>query len=446
MVKENEIEVPVTGGAGEDINTNPTSTPELNGDQGENTDLPEGVTQNDDGTYVNSDGKPVNEKGEVITSKEDDTTTGNEGSEGGDDTTIEIDGNDYKLDENGNAVNENGEVFKTKEELDKLEESNGGDDKGESDVTIEDIQKASGIEVYGEDGKPLSYDLTVEGLAKREKDIKDLGIKEGTNQAIDNFFKSNPDLYKAYMYKSQKGSLEGFSNTPYYQSIELDTNNEEQLYNFVVDAEVKRGRTPERAKAYADFVKNNNELEDVGKESYDYLSDLEKNEFTKFEEDNKKARQQQIQKEIEFYGTYYDENGKEVVADVENSVYDKVVNKGQIGKFNIPQEGVSLKTKDGTQKLTRKQVFDYISKPVKGSYTQAMLDEQKNISDVDTVLMRYLSNLTGNDFSSLVEREVLKSKNKNIKRRLSTKPASNTSSSRKGDSAKGGEQIIVPVK
>ena len=409
-------------------------------DQNSNPDLPDGVTKSEDGNYYNADKKQVNELGQLL--KEDGKAVNengefidNEGnviddSSGNDnEQSVEIDGTDYKLDENGNALDKDGNVFKTKEQLEELEE-NGGGAGDEDEVSIKDIEKASGITITGEDGKEVEYDMTVEGLAKREKDIKQLGIKEGSTAAINNFFKSNPDLYKAYMYKSQKGSLDGFSNTPYYQSIELDKNNEDQLFNFIIEAETKRGKTPERAKAYAEFIKNNNELAEYGEESFNYLKDLEQKEFESFEQDRIEKQKEQAKKEVEFYGTYYDESGKEVVANVENSVYDKIVNKGSVGKFAIPEEGISIKTDKGQKKLSRKDIFDYISKPVENGNTQAIIDEYKNLQNMDTLLMRYISNLTGNDFSSLIEREMLKQKNKNIKKRLTTKPTNNGSGSK----------------
>ncbi len=381
-----------------------------------------------------------------VKSEESKDTTKKEETE-----VVVIDDKEYTLNESGDAVDKDGNVFKTKSELDELSED---DDKSESDeskspsgkegdVSISDIEKMSGIEVY-RDGKKVEYDVSLEGLAKREKDIKEQSVKEGEEVAVKKFFNSNPDLYKAYLYKNKKGSLDGFSNEPFYQSVQLDTENEEQLFNFIVDSEVKKGSSPERAKSIAKFFKAENKLQEEGKAAYEYLVNEEKTEidsFTKREENQKKER---IKKEAEFFGTYFDESGKEIVANVENSVYDKVVKKGSFGNFVIPESGLKVKGSDGTsQTLSRKEVYDYVSKPVtKEGYTQAQIDEMRRMGSMDSMLYQYLLNLTGSDINQLIERRILEEKGKMIKKRLVTKPKTSKSHSTPDKTEK---KIKLPV-
>ncbi len=364
---------------------------------------------------------------------------------------ISIDDVEYKLNENGDAVDKDGNVFKTKEELDKLEE--GKDEEGEGkdespggeteDVSISDIEKLSGIEVYKE-GKKIEYDVSLEGLAKREKDIKELGLKEGEEAAITNFFNSNPDLYKAFLYKNKKGSLEGFTNEPFYQSVELDNDNEEQLFNFIVDAEVKKGSTPDRAKSIAKFFKAENKLQEEGEAAYNYLVTQEKNETEGFKKQEQKQKQERLKREKEFFGTYFDESGKEVVVNTEGSVYNKIVEKGKFGNFAIPESGLKIKNKDSTiTTLNRREVYDYISKPVtKEGYTKAQIDEINRMSTMDSMLYQYLLNMTGNDISQFIERKVLEEKGKQIKKRLVTKSTASQPHSKSQDT---GKKIKLPV-
>lgn len=409
----------------------------------------DGNLLNANGDIVNEDGKPLDKDGNIIEQNPDPDKKGDEGGKDDDpnkkpddDTSeeevVDIDGQEYKLDKDGNALDAEGNIFKSKEEMDKMEaasDEGGGDDE---DVTLDDLEKLSGIKVDGIESK----DFTLDNLAKREKAIKESTEEEAKNTAVQEFFDSNPDLYKAYMYKAQKGSLDGFSNTPYYQSIELDESNEDQLYNMVVEAEVKKGSTPERAKKIANYFKENNELKDAGKESHDFLVDKEKKEFQSFEDKQKQQQKQQIDQEINFYGTYFDENGKEVVVEKEGSVYDKIVNKGQFGNYTIPETGVEINTEKGTKKLSRKDIFDYISKPVKDGLTQAQLDEYNNIKDTDTLLQRYINNLVGNDMNKFVERKALENKSKKIKSRL----VSTNSKNKKQGGAKKSGKIVTPVK
>lgn len=354
---------------------------------------------------------------------------------------VVIDDKEYNLDEEGNAVLEDGSVFKTKEELEALENADTDEDK--IDVSIVDLETLSGIEIKDSDGNKVDFEFTLDGLAKREQAIKQLGLKEGVNTAITDFFNANPDLYKAYLYKSKKGTLEGFSNEPFYKSIQVDTENEDQLMNFVIEAEIKKGSSPDRAKSIANFFKAENKLEEEGAEAHKYLVSLEEKEFNEFEKTRTENEQRELENQKKYYGTYFDENGKEVVVDAPGSVYDKVVKKGQFGNFVIPQDGVKVKSTDGkTTTLSRKQIFDYISRPVtKEGYTQAQLDDMKRLSNMDTLLYQYMMNLTGSNINQLLERRVLEEKSKVIKKRLQTKSTSdskpNTSTSK---------HIKVPVK
>jgi len=386
---------------------------------------------------------PVGNTGEADDTSDKDTSETKE--------VVVIDSNEYTLNESGDAVDKDGNVFKTKSELEELSEE---DDKSEPDdskspsgeerdVSISDIEKMSGIEVYKE-GKKVEYDVSLEGLAKREQDIKTLGLKEGEQSAIKQFFNSNPDLYKAYLYKSKKGSLDGFSNEPFYQSVELDTENEEQLFNFIVDAEVKKGSDPERAKSIAKFFKAENKLEDEGKAAYEYLTNQEKTEIDSFAKQEENQKKEQIKKETEFFGTYFDESGKEVIVNNEGSVYNKIVEKGSFGNFVIPEGGLKVKKGDGTeQTLSRKEIYDYTSKPVtKEGYTQAQIDEMKRMGNTDALLYQYILNLTGNDVSQLIERKILEEKGKMIKKRLVTKPTTSKSHSKPD---KDNKKLKLPV-
>ncbi len=354
---------------------------------------------------------------------------------------ILVDDKEFKLDDKGNALNEDGSIHLSKEELDKLEE---GTQEEEVEVSMADIEAASGIELKDAQGKKIEYDFTVEGLAKREKDIKDLGVQEGANKAVTDFFNSNPDLYKAYLYKSKKGSLEGFTNEPFYTSVELDKTNEAQLTQFIIDAQVKKGDTPEEARRYAKYCKAENILEEKAESSLGFLKNIEKQEIDDITNHEQTTRKKQIEKEAAFYGTYYDESGKEVIVNNEGSIYNKVVAKGQFGNFVIPQEGLKLKQKDGTVKtLSRRDLFDYVAKPVKGTgYSQAHMDLANYLNNPDNLLYHYITNLTGGNIDQLIERKILEEKSKQIKRRLTTSKATPGQDISK---SQGARKLKVPI-
>jgi len=393
--------------------------------------------------------KPDPERGEGGESDVGKKTNEDDSSSDDSSEVVVVDDKEYKLDKDGNAVDDKGEVFMSKEELDRLsEEPEGGDKEGEGDrdVTIEDVEKLSGIEIYDEEGKKIEYETTLEGLAKREKDIKEMAAKSAASKAIQDFFNNNPDLYKAYVHKSKTGSLEGFTSQPFYKGMQLDEKNEDQLMGLVVEAEIKRGSSPERAKSIAKYFKTDGKLAEEGKQAHEYLMSLEEKELQEFEKSKTDNLNQQIEQEKKIYGTYYDENGREVVVDTEGSFYNKIVTKGEFGKFFIPHEGIKIKQEDGSiKRFTRRDIFDYVAKPItQDGRTQAELDEAKKRQDRDTVLYSYIINLTKGNISSLVDKAVIKEKGKGIKKRLSTSKGS----SKKTEQQLGGStkmKIKTPI-
>ena len=371
-----------------------------------------------------------------------------------DDEVVEVDGTEYKINADGDAVGEGGKIFMKKEELDELEKGSSEEEKpkeekpkqDDTDVTIEDLEKLSGIIITDESGKKVVHDFTLEGLAEREARIKELGLKEGVSQTLQEFFNNNPDLYKAYIHKQNKGTLEGFTNEPVYSQIELDETNEQQLFDLIVEAEVKKGSSVERARSIAKFFKAEDKLAEEGKTAHAYLADIEKRTIDKFKKDQDRVKQEKKQEEAQFFGTYFNENGKEVVVGGENTIYGKVVEKGKVGNFVIPQSGIKVKVGEETKVLTRRDIFDYMSKPVNNQgQTQAQIDLAKRFKDMDVLLESYLLNLTNNDVGTLVERKVLEEKSKNIKRRLSTGSKTGTGASDSPSRDKD-KRIKIPIR
>lgn len=356
---------------------------------------------------------------------------------------VEIDGNEYTINDKGDALDKDGKVFMTKEEMDKLETPDDKD--SDTAVSIEDIEKMSGIEVYDSEGKKLEFDLTVEGLAKREKAIKEQSIREGSNKVMDDFFKSNPDLYKAFIHKQKTGSLEGFTSQPFYKSMQLDKNNEQQLIQLVIEAEQKKGKTAEQAKRYAQYLKVENALDTEGEEAYKYLVAMEDKEFSSYEQTKQASKQQEIKSQLEFYGNYYDDSGKEVIVDKPGTIYNKIVTEGKFGNLAIPEDGININKDNKKVKLSRRDLFDYVARPVdQHGRTQAQIDLDNKLSNSDYLLQQYMANLTGNDLDVFLKRKVLENKRDGIKRRLNT--GSKSTSSNNVVQNKNDKKLSVPVK
>lgn len=324
--------------------------------------------------------------------------------------TISTDGKDtkYLLDTAGNATLD-GKIVYTKDQLTALE----ADDS--DDVTIDLLEKTSGIEVLDESGKKISYELTLEGLAKRESDIKALGIKEGHTVAIEKFFESNPDLYEAFIYKQTYGTFDGFTDHVDYSKVTLVSENPDQLYDIIYKAELEKGNTPAKAKRFADLSKNDESLLVDATEALTFLASSQSKIVTAKQVEAQTRIEAEAEAENNYYGVAYSEDGRESILNVKDSIYDIVVKTGKIGDLSIPLEGLKVKDKDGKVIMaTRKQVFDYISVPVKEIngvvYTQAQLDDINRTNNKAELVFRYIGNLLGNDMSQLTKVAINKDK------------------------------------
>lgn len=425
------------------------------------------VNQSGVNPNTNESNNPDNEIGNVTpdvndrsseTSKNTDNSQDNQNQTTNDTNTttevVEIDGNEYSIDEKGNALDKDGKVYMSKEELDALDtdesdsnesDSSSEDNEGdEVEVSSKDISKLSGIILKDNDGNELEFDLTPEGLAKREKMIKEMTLKEGTNAALNSFFKNNPDLYKAYIHKQKTGSLEGFSSQPFYKSMQLNKDDEQQMTQLIVEAELKRGRTPEQAKKYAQFAKVENQLDVEGEAAHKYLTELEDKEFNSYEETKTNAKKQQIEYESKFYGNYYDENNKEVIVDTPGSIYNKIVTQGKFGNLVIPEDGITVKRDNREVKLNRRQLFDYVATPIDNQgRSQAQIDMDNKLQNPDYLLQQYMQNLTGNNLDVFIKRAILEEKGKRIKARFKTKTGS--AGNKPSNVGRSNKKIITPV-
>ena len=90
------------------------------------------------------------------------------------------------------------------------------DDSLESEVSenasVELISNLSGIVPLDDNGEPISYEWSAEGLDKRESDIYQIGLANGFKTNFDKFLKDNPDIAAIIDYKSRFATIEGYNS------------------------------------------------------------------------------------------------------------------------------------------------------------------------------------------------------------------------------------------
>ena len=380
-----------------------------------------------------ADGNIVNDKGEVVYTKEqyqalsaDSTHELPENIQS--EVTIEGDSRKLYLHKDGHLVDEAGNTVMSKEDFDK---ANEGNQTSTDDILLQ-ASAISGLELVDEEGKPLTFELTPEGIAKRDTYLRDHFYNLGKEEFLINLAKEDPDFIDLYQYKKAHGSLEGYTKQVDYTKVEL-TDDEHQQISVITAREKLAGRTDEEIQSYINYLKANKTLKDYADKSLKILADNQvKTQQAKIENENAIKRDQQAKIE-KFYGIKY-ENGKEVDLNIEGSIYDKIVKKGTIGELTIPATGIVVKTDKGSKTLTRKDIFNYISKPVdKHGNSQADIDDYNKMRDTDKRLFRYLFNLTDGNIESLVKRQVASA----IGKKITIKPVQTTVSSNSRVTGKG---------
>lgn len=307
---------------------------------------------------------------------------------------------EYELDAEGNAVKD-GQIVYTKAQLDEF----AATEQQEEAIDASAISAISGLTPVNVDGTPKQYEMTVEGLAQRDADIAEIAKHQAESEAITNFFRANPDIHQAALYKQTYGSLDGFANHVDWTTMSIDDKSDDQLEAIIRSAEKRKGTSDNQIERIIRFSKADKVLAETAKESLDYLAVNQKREIEEAQarqEAQWKAEQDELDRA---YGITYDDHGKAKVLNVPDSLYDKIVNKGTIGGLSIPTAGIKRTVNGKEQLLTRKDLVKYLTAPVveigDSLFTQAQKDVFDMLADNETFAMVALRNLLGADISQL---------------------------------------------
>lgn len=350
---------------------------------------------------------------------------------------------EYDLDADGNAVKD-GEIIYTKAQLDEFAAA----ETQEETIDVSAISAISGLTPVNADGTPKQYEMTVEGLAQRDADIAEIARHQAESEAITNFFRANPDIHQAALYKQTYGSLEGFANYVDWTTMSIEDKSEAQLEAIIRSAEKRKGTSDAQIERIIRFSKADKVLNETAKESLDYLAANQKREIeeaTARQEAQWKAEQDELDKA---YGITYDDHGKAKVLNVPDSLYDKIVNKGTIGGLAIPTAGIKRTVNGKEQILTRKDLVKYLTAPVveigDSLYTQAQKDVFDMLADNETFAMIALRNLLGTDISQLAAASIRQEAVRRLNITSSGKPKVKVSTQGGGTKVNPNRRPIVP--
>lgn len=368
-------DISTVGGSGEAQTTAQQQTSQqATQSQGEgNANQP--VQQSESQQNQNQEG---NEKQEQ---QQGDSSTGDSQVELHEGDNVEIDGATYTINNNGDAVGEDGQVFRTRAELAQLIASQAQQEPS----VLETLQSKFGSEFTDENGNPIVFEDSIEGLNSYVETVVRAKQEEAQQAALNSLFATYPQVEQALNYVKLNGSLEGFNEIPTERPA-LDKNNEEQLAS-VIREEWKLQNKRGDVNKFIDYCKSAGTLYETAIESDKVVGEINE---AKLAETRAKVEAAE-QAEREATEAYW----KKV---------DETLAKGDLMGYAIPEQ-IQCNREGKKVMLSKADFMKYISVPVDESGNTAyMLDEAKVAPEIamqDDLLRAYLK-FTGGNYSSLV--------------------------------------------
>lgn len=217
-------------GSGTDLDTGKIDNPGAGGN-GAAADIT--VPAPDDADKDNGNNGGQGNNGEGGNKPAGDGNNGNGNGDGGDGNVELVEGTNvvvgedtYTVDKDGNLVDKDGKLFKEAKDVQEFIKSFDAIDNGETELSIDTIKEKVGIDIVDEDGKPVEFDNTSDGIAayidsvieQRQEEFAEAGV----NQLLEKF----PIVQDVINYYVANGnSLEGFGEVKDRSNITIDEKN-----------------------------------------------------------------------------------------------------------------------------------------------------------------------------------------------------------------------------
>lgn len=332
------------------------------------------------------------------TKNTDDATANEHDLEEG--TIIEDGDNKYTVDKDGNLIDDKGNIFKAKNEVAAyLKEFEVEDASNEDKIDVKSIQELVGVSVTSEDGKPVTFDNTPQGVASYVQSVLDLKRDEFAKAGVNKLFEDYPVVSDFLNYYVANGnSFEGFGELRDRSGIEVDENNVSQQEAIVREAFKEFNRRGNVDK-YIQYLKDSNELFNVAKEE---LEALQKADNDVREANAKEAMRVKAEEEkqlVEFW------NGVK-----------ECIDKRQIAGYRIP-ETVIIERNGKQISTTPEDFFNYVYQVDDKGLSRYENDLMK-LSPAerrDEELLKAWLKYTGKGYDSLIEMAVSDKEAKKLK-------------------------------
>ena len=342
-------------------------------------------------TKVDDFGNLLDEKGTIV-AKVEDLYKRLEDEE----TSITIDSVKYNLDKDGNAIDSTGKIVKTKEQINNSNPS-----------LIKSLEEKTNIKVYDQNNNVISFPDDIEGIAKRELYIasqhRDLGKREGLNE----FFKQEPDIYKAFIYLKRHNTLEGFNKPTNWDTFKLEDDNVEQHKDIIIKSQILKGNSEAVAKDFAQYGIDSKKSLDLAKDGIEYIKGLEKQEEEQIA--NQIAQQKELddRQELEYYNKY-----------------KEFVNTQKMVKGIPINDVITINVNNKPETLTKDDFLRYKFEPrykdnnTGETFTQLEYDKLQYNSNLENEIFTDYLMFIKQDISTLINSKFNTEKVKNIREKL----------------------------
>lgn len=375
-----------------DLTTGQVTTEVAGGEKGTNID---DNHSNDKGDNTSSTGTASIEKeGEKATDKTDDIP--NQLPSG---TEIEIDDTTYIVDTLGNLVDDKGNIFKEAKDVDAFLKEFKENEENANSIDIETIQKTIGIEVTDENGKPIEFDSTPEGVAAYVNSVIELKQEEFAEAGVNKLLQTYPIVSDVLNYYVANGnSLDGFGEIKDRTGIVIDDANIAQHEAIIRESFKEFGKRGD-VESYIKYLKDSDQLLNVAKEE---LSALQQADADFKQENARKAAEVAAAQEQE-------------LIDYWNGVKE-TIDKREIAGYKIPD--TMIVERDGKKiPVTPDDFFKYLYEVNDEGLSRYNVDLSKETREQrrdDEILRAYLK-FTGKNYNSLMEMAIADKEVKRLK-------------------------------
>lgn len=381
-----------------DLDTGKTGTLDANGNPVDD------ITNNGNGDSNNGDAdkdkQTSSSTGGQLTNKKDEGNSSDDEHDLEEGTIIEDGDNKYTVDKDGNLVDDKGNIFKAKNEVAAyLKEFEVEDTKEDDKIDVKSIQELVGVSVTSEDGKPITFDNTPQGVASYVQSVLDLKRDEFAKAGVNKLFEDYPvvsDFLNYYV--ANDNSFEGFGELRDRSGIEVDEQNISQQEAIIREAFREFNRRGNVDK-YIQYLKDSNELFNVAKEELEALQKADNEIREANAKEAMRVKEEEEKQLIEFW-----------------TGVKECIDKRQIAGYRIP-ETVIIERNGKQISTTPEDFFNYVYQVDDKGLSRYENDLMK-LSPAerrDEELLKAWLKYTGKGYDSLIEMAVSDKETKKLK-------------------------------